>query len=171
MAIRASSSSDVSLERVPPNSQKFRPKFDHHQLNSNPLRYTNLSIIEAISPKLIYIQIEDQDVLRYHRMQEELQLEFCTVSTVHSSTSPTVGNCLQIRLLKNRKTFNFLGNAYASQLGNNWYRVLIDCYKGLPMVFFVDLGHRLPFNSSVIIHNLPERFFFYNCIQISLKAN
>ena len=34
--IRASSSPDVPLKRVPRNSQKFRPKFVHHQLDSNP---------------------------------------------------------------------------------------------------------------------------------------
>ena len=93
VAIRASSSPDVPLKRVPPNSQKFRPKFDHHQLNSNPLRYANLSIIKAFSPKLIYIQVEDLDIPKYHRMQEELQQEFRTDATVNYSASPVVGNC------------------------------------------------------------------------------
>ena len=43
VTIRASSSSDVPLEKVLPNSQKF----DHHQLNLNPLRYANVIIIKA----------------------------------------------------------------------------------------------------------------------------
>ena len=92
--IRASSSPDAPLKRAPPNSQKFRPKFDQHQLNSNPLRYANVSIIKAFSPKLIYIQVEDLDIPKYHRMQEELQQEFRTDATVNYSASPVVGNCL-----------------------------------------------------------------------------
>jgi len=93
VAIQARSSLDVPLKRVPPNSHKFRPKFDHHQLTSNPLRYANGTIMKATSPKLIYIRVEDLYVPKYHQMQEELQLEFRTDATINSSTPLVVGNC------------------------------------------------------------------------------
>ena len=81
----------IGSKRGVPNSNKYQPKFDHHQLEFNPVKYAKVFITKATSPNLIYVQIIDEDILRYHKMDEDLQLEFRT-ATVQSCTSPVIGN-------------------------------------------------------------------------------
>ena len=81
----------IGSKRGVPNSKKYQPKFDHHQLEFNPVKYAKVFITKATSPNLIYVQIIDEDILRYHKMDEDLQLEFRT-ATVQSCTSPVIGN-------------------------------------------------------------------------------
>jgi len=71
----------------------LKPKYGVLELRSNPPKFATVLITKAASPKDMYIQIEDNDLRRYHLMQKDLQEEFRSVTTLSDSycRKPVIG--------------------------------------------------------------------------------
>ncbi len=68
---------------------KFKPKFSLLELKKNPLKHANVFITKAAHPRAIYVRIQDEEMLRYHQMQNDLQEEFRTATIESHSYCPT----------------------------------------------------------------------------------
>ena len=54
----------------------------------------------------------------------------------------------------------FEGEAYALQLRNIWYRVMLEKHLlPTPLVFLVDSGRRESLNPNKALHILPEKYY------------
>ena len=75
-------------------NMKFQPKYKPSDLLLNPLKFAVVLITKAAQPSFVYIRIEDEDLLRYRLMQEQLQFEFSTATkqSPSYSPSPAIGN-------------------------------------------------------------------------------
>ncbi len=82
-----------------PIIKKFKPKFSPLELRKSPLRHASVFITQAITPKFIYFQIEDEDKPLYREMLKELEEEFRSASTQSSTycPSPVTGNLLMFK--------------------------------------------------------------------------
>lgn len=73
--------------------KKFKPKYDGLRLQSDPPKSSLVNISRVNRPNSIYVQIVDDDLPRYARMQEQLQEEFGNATNASPSyvKDPLVG--------------------------------------------------------------------------------
>ena len=90
----------LNVHRPSPPVKKLNSKYSPSEIESNPTKHARVIITTSMQPGEIYVQIDDENLPRFHQMQKELQEEFRSASKASTSylSTPLVGSYIIFHL-------------------------------------------------------------------------